>query len=72
MDEVRIRTKFMKGLIAKLLERAVRRSINKDVEIHIENFEAQFANDQVTLKLNTEVTLSKDQFEALLLGEGGR
>ena len=71
MDEVRIRTKFMKSLIAKLVQKAIKKNVNKDIKILIDTLEAQFVDDQVTLKISTEITLNKNEFEAMLLNEGG-
>ena len=69
MDEVRIRTRFMKAIIEKLIMRAVRKNLNRNVGIKINDLEAEFNNDLITLKINTEVTLTKEEFEAMLLGK---
>ena len=71
MDEVRIRTRFMKSIIEKLAKRVIKKNIKKNIDIHIEELEAQFAGEFVTLKINTEVTISKQEFEAMLLGDEG-
>ena len=69
MDEVRIRTRFMKAIIEKLIMRAARKNLNRNVGIKIHDLGAEFNNDLITLKVNTEVTLTKEEFEAMLLGK---
>lgn len=69
MDEVRIRTRFMKAIIEKVAMRAAKKSLNRNIGIKINELEAEFNNELITLKLNTEVTLTKEEFEAMLLGK---
>ena len=70
MDEVRIRTRFMKSIIEKLASRAIRKNLGRQIGVKINDLEAEFVNDLVTLKLNGEVTLTKEELEAMLFGKG--
>lgn len=70
MDEVRIRTRFMKSIIEKLASRAIRKNLGRQIGVKINDLEAEFVNDLVTLKLNGELTLTKEEFEAMLFGKG--
>lgn len=69
MDELRIKSIFMKKLVGKILERKLKKAIKCDVSTEINKFEIESTPDgkyRVYMDLNGEI--DKSDLEQLLAG----
>lgn len=68
MDEMRIKlsTKFMKGLVSKLLAKMIYKKTGYKVDIQINDLDASAYNGDTTVKLNVEAKLKNEEFNKLM------
>jgi hypothetical protein len=68
MDEMKIKlsTKFMRGIIAKLVSKAVSKKLGCDVSIQINEIEAETTDGKVHLHLNVDGEMNNDEFMKLI------
>lgn len=68
MDEMRIKlsTKFMKGLVSKLLAKMIYKKTGYKVDIQINDLDASAYNGDTTVKLNVEAKLKSEEFNKLM------
>lgn len=67
MDEVRIRSKFMKGLIAKLIAQAIAKKLGRDVTISFDRLEIDCDEETIGLHMNVDARIPKDILSELLM-----
>jgi hypothetical protein len=68
MDEMRIKlsTKFMRGIFAKLLSKAIQMKTGCKVDIQIHEFDFWSISGDTTIKTNVEVKLKSEEFNKIL------
>jgi len=67
MDEMHINTKFMRRIIASIIERTIRNRLGVDPSIMFNGpIDISYGDDGVNLHLDVNVKCKKDQFEKLL------
>lgn len=66
MDEMKISSKFMKNLIAKLVKRTVKKKIGYEVDIQLNELTATVTDGTVHVHLSIDAELGKDEFTKLL------
>lgn len=68
MDEMRIKltTKFMRNVAAKLLKKVIYNQTGYNVDIRIDDLDLWTINGDTTLKLNVEAKLNKEEFDKLI------
>ncbi len=69
MDELRIKTAFMRKLVGKILERKLKKAIGCDISTDVNKFEIESTSDgkyRVYMDLNGEI--DKSDLERLLAG----
>lgn len=68
MDEMKIKlsTKFMKGIVAKLVSKAVSKKLGCDVNIQISEIEAKTTDGKVHIHVDVDGEMSNDEFMKLI------
>lgn len=68
MDEMRVKltTKFMKKIFAKLLSKAVQAKTGCKIDIQIHEFDFWSISGDTTIKTNVEVKLKSEEFNKIL------
>lgn len=66
MDEVRITTKFMRGMIAKILSKVIQKKVGCKVDICLDEFSIAFDDDKAHVHLKAGAELGKDELSKLL------
>lgn len=63
MDEMKIKlsTKFMRNLIAKLISKIVYKKLGYKIDIQLNDLDINLNNGNVTVKLNAEANLKYDE-----------
>lgn len=70
MDEMKIKSKFMRGVIAKLVGRMVKRKVGYEVDIQLNEFAVTITDGVGHVHVNVDAELNKDELMRLL-GEIG-
>lgn len=72
MDEmiIKLKTKFMRGLVSKLLKHEIKSKTGFDVDIQLGEFDASFNDGDITVNANLEVKMSKQEFMRILKSKG--
>ena len=66
MDEMRIRSKLMRGLIGKTASKSIRSKTGYDVDIALNEVEATVEDGTVHLHLSVDANLDKGEFDKLI------
>lgn len=67
MDVMRIESKFMTGLIGKVIEKALKRKTGRDVKVQLNEIGVQdITDDIISAKIDLEVRMSKEELSKLL------
>lgn len=67
MDIMKIESKFMTGLIGKVIERLLRKKTGHDVKVQLNELGVQnITDDVISAKINLEVRMSKEELSKLL------
>ena len=67
MDIMKIESKFMTGLIGKVIERLLRKKTGRDVKVQLNELGVQnITDDVISAKINLEVRISKEELSKLL------
>lgn len=67
MDIMKIESKFMTGLIGKVIERLLRKKTGRDVKVQLNELGVQnITDDVISAKINLEVRMSKEELSELL------
>ena len=72
MDEmmIRLKTKFMRKLVSKLLSREIKSKTGFEVELQLNEFDAVFEDGDITINANLEVKMNKQEFMRILKAKG--
>lgn len=66
MDEMRISSKFMKNLVAKLVKRAVKKKAGYDVNIQLNELTANVIDGKAHVHLSVDADLNQDELTKIL------
>lgn len=67
MDIMKIESKFMTGLIGKVIEKALKRKTGRDVRVQLNEIGVQdITDDIISAKINLEMRMSKEELSKLL------
>ena len=67
MDIMKIESKFMTGLIGKVIEKALKRKTGRDIRVQLNELGVQnITDDVISAKINLEVRMSKEELSKLL------
>lgn len=65
MDEMKIESKFMRGLVSKLVRKAVRDKTGLDVDIQLNGFRTTVIDEKTHVHLDVDLELTKEQLSKL-------
>ena len=66
MDEMKIRTSFMKGIISKVVSNIVKKKLGKDVRVVLKDLEVEM-DDRARIHLSFDAEMPKHDLELLLV-----
>ena len=67
MDVMRIESKFMTGLVGKVIEKTLKKKTGRDVKVQLNTFGVQnITDDVISAKVDFEVRMSKEELSKLL------
>lgn len=66
MDELKIRTPFMKGIIGKILSKLISKKLGKEVKIEFQNIAVENYENGLRFQVSASGEISKEEFKALI------
>lgn len=66
MDEVKIISKLMRGVISKILSRAINKNLGIRADLQIRKIEASINEEKVHIHLDIDADITKDELDKLL------
>lgn len=70
MDEMKIRTPFMKRLIAKIIKRVIDKKLGYQVDIQLNEISVTFDDDKATVHVNADAEMNKDELTKIIKKTG--
>ena len=67
---IKLRTKFMRKVVSKLIGRAIQSKTGYKVNIQFNDLEASFNDGEITTNANLEAKMDKQEFMKILKSEG--
>lgn len=67
---IKLRTKFMRKVVSKLIGKAIQSKTGYKVNIQFNNLEASFNEGEITINANLEAKMDKQEFMKILKSEG--
>lgn len=61
MDELKIGSGFLKGMISKLIKRAIKQKTGYEIDIQLNDFEATIIDGRAHVHLNVDAEMDKSQ-----------
>lgn len=68
MDEMKIKlsTKFMRGIVSKLIKRAIYKKLGCNVDIQINDLDVNFVDGETSINTSVEVKLDSKEFKKII------
>lgn len=66
MDEMKISSKFMRNLVAKLVKKTVKKKVGYEVDIQLNELAATVTDGTARIHLNVDAELNKDELTKIL------
>ena len=66
MDEMKISSKFMRNLIAKLVKKTVKKKVGCDVDVQLNELAATVTDGTTHVHLSVDAELNKDELTKIL------
>lgn len=66
MDEVKIISKLMRGVISKILSRAINKNLGIRADLQIRKIEASINEEKAHIHLDIDADITKDELDKLL------
>ncbi len=70
MDEMKISSKFMKGVMSKIIRGFLKKKYGYDIDICIDEFRITVIEDKAQIRINAGAELSKDELGKILSDVG--
>jgi N-methylhydantoinase B/oxoprolinase/acetone carboxylase alpha subunit len=70
MNEMKISTRLMKGLIAKIVKTMIKKKVGYDVDIRLNDLVITNDNDKAHVHLNVDAEMNKDELAKILKATG--
>lgn len=68
MDVLKIKTRFMKGIICKLIKTAIKKAYGFDVEIELDALELAANDDKMHIEVNAKVDVKTSDVKQIIKG----
>lgn len=68
MDELKLKlsTKFMRGIVAKLIGTTVRKKLGCDIDVYLNNIEVVTTEDKIQLHIDVDADMTNGEFAKLI------
>lgn len=66
---IKLRTKFMKKIVSKLLTKAIQSKLGYKIDIQVGDLEAELNNGDITLDVNLKAKMDEHEFIKILKSE---
>lgn len=66
MDEMKIKSSLMRGLVAKIFTRIIKKNTGVDVKLYINNLDIKIVDDAAYLNLNIDGEMDKQQLRKIV------
>lgn len=68
MDEMKLKlsTKFMRGMVSKLITKAVYKKLGCKVDIRLNDINAEFIDGETSIHADVDLRLDKEEFTKLI------
>lgn len=68
MDEMKLKlsTKFMRGMVSKLISKAVYKKLGYKVDIQLNDINVEFIDGETSIHADVDLRLDKDEFTKLI------
>lgn len=70
MDEMKLESKWIRGLASKLIKKILRDKSGCNVDVQLNNFRTTVIDEKTHVHLDIDLELSKDELDKLLKGIG--
>lgn len=70
MDEMRIESKFTRGIASRLIKKAMRDKLDYNVDVQLNKFRTTVIEEKTHVHLDIELDLSKEELDKLLKSIG--
>lgn len=72
MDEMRVKlsTKFMRGVVAKLISMAISKKYGCKVDIQLNDLDISFVDGDTNISTNVDIKLNSDEFKKIIKSVG--
>ncbi len=70
MDELKLSSKFMKGVISKIVKAMIKKNFGCDVNVSIEDFGITFADGKAHVHLNADAEMNGNEITKFLTTMG--
>ena len=67
---IKLRTKFMRKIVSKLIDKAIQSKTGYKVNIQFNDLEASFNDGEIIINANLEAKMDKQEFMKVLKSEG--
>lgn len=64
--KLKLSTKLMRGIAAKLIERAIRKKFGCKVNIRLDELDVNAINGNAAIKVNAEITMDDKEFNEII------
>ena len=66
MDKMILESEFVRGIISKLMKRAVKKKYGYDIDVNIDKVNATYANGKMNIQLGLSTELTKEELFKIL------
>lgn len=70
MDEMKITSKFLTGVVSKILERTLKKKLGYHIDIRLNGINVTCNDGKIHAHLDVDCELSKEEFERILKTNG--
>lgn len=70
MDELKLKlsTKFMRGIVAKLISKAILKNVGYNIDIQLNEIEVETKDGKIRLHINVDAELDNNEFTKIIKG----
>ena len=70
MDEMKIESKFMRGIVSRFIEKVMRDKLGYNLDVQLNKFRTTVIDEKTHVHLDIELDLSKEELDKLLKSIG--
>ena len=67
---INLKSKFMRKVVSKLLSKSIKSKTGYEIDVQFDELNASFEDGEITVKVNLEAKMSKDEFMKILKSQG--